>query len=134
MSSGLYVSFSVKKAVNTVVDRQFARAGSSIDIEGLPVIPDIESPKDLFYSGNSYFGIVGALSKIFIDSMLEFSEQSGIVPDMDIGIPPQLRAVQAFRSVFNTTILLIQVFLCFLATVFTLYCVYRSGIRVYKAM
>jgi hypothetical protein len=131
-SSGIYISFSIKKAVNTAVDRQITRTGSAADIENLPVIPDIESTKDLFYDNNSYFGIGGALSKIIIDSMLEFSGQSGIVPDMDISIPPRLRAVQAFRSVFNTAILLVQVFLGFLVTVFTAYCVYRSGVWVHK--
>jgi hypothetical protein len=131
-SSGLYISFSVKKAVNTVVDRQIARAGSSTGIEGLPVIPDSESANDLFYGDSSYFGIVGALSKILIDSMLEFSGQSGIVPNRDTGIPPQLRAVQAFRSVFNTVVLLAQVFLGLLVTVFTVYCVYRSGVWAHR--
>jgi hypothetical protein len=126
-SSGLYISFSVKKVVNTVVDRQITQGSLNADLYNIPVIPDIESRDEPFYTDNSYFGIVGALSRILIDSMLEFSGEYGIIPEADIGISSQLRAVQAFRSIFNTAVLLVQVFLSLLAIVFTAYCVYRSG-------
>jgi nitrate reductase gamma subunit len=128
VSSGLYISFSVKRVVNTVVDRQIVLGGLSAYSDNIPVIPDIESSNDLFYKNNSYFGIAGALSKFLIDSMLEFSGEYGIVPKADISIPPRIQAVQAFRSIFNITILLAQVFLGLLAIVFTAYCIYHSGV------
>jgi hypothetical protein len=128
VSSGLYISFSVKRVVNVVVDRQISLSSLNAYIDDIPVIPDIESGHGLFYDNNSYFSIVGVLSKILIDSLLEFSGEYGIIPEVDIGISSQLRAVQAFRSIFNTAVLLVQVFLSLLAIVFTAYCVYRSGI------
>jgi hypothetical protein len=94
----------------------------------LPVIPDIESDGGAFYNGNSYFGIAGLLSKVLIDSMLEFSGEFGVAPDADANITPQLRALQMFRSGFNIAIVAIQVFLCLLAIIFTAYCVYRSAV------
>jgi hypothetical protein len=128
VSSGLYISFSVKRVVNAVVDRQITSSGLSAYPDNIPVIPDIESDNDLFYNNNSYFGIAGALSKLLIDSMLEFSGEYRIIPEAGINIPPRLRAVQAFRSIFNTTILLAQVFLGLLAIGFTAYCIYHSGV------
>jgi MFS family permease len=132
VSSGLYISFSVKRVVNAVVDRQITPSGLGAYPDNIPVIPDIESDNDLFYNNNSYFGIAGALSKLLIDSMLEFSREYGIISDADFNAPPLLRAVQAFRSTFNTTILLIQIFFGFLATAFTAYCIYHSGVWRHK--
>jgi hypothetical protein len=128
VSSGLYISFSVRQVVNTVVDRQIAQGSLNIYPDNIPAIPNIESGNDLFYNNNSYFGIAGALSKLLIDSMLEFSEKYGIISEADSSIPPRLRAVQAFRSIFNTTIFLAQAVLSVLAIAFTVFCIYHSGV------
>jgi hypothetical protein len=118
----------VKKVVNTVFDREISQGGLSSDIDGIPIIPDIESNNDFSYTSNLYFGIAGVLSRILIDSMLEFSGEYGIIPSVDTNISPQLWRVQMLRSFFNRTIVLVQIFLCLLAIIFTAYCIYHSAI------